>query len=151
MTIRYIQHEEWNDCMALCWRTFLAFEADDYTPEGVKNFFDFVTSTQVEDMFLNGNYKAAAAFENDEPIGFIGVRNTNHISLLFVDAKHHHKGVGTGLVKFIAEELCKIGRREATVYSSPYAVGFYHAIGFMDIDKVQNRDGIIYTPMILSF
>lgn len=148
MEIRYIEKEEWNTCMNLCWRTFLEFEADLYGPEGAKNFFDFVTSTVVEDMFNQGSYIAIAAFEGEKVIGFIGCRNGSHISLLFVDKKYHHQGIATQLVNALIKHLKKENYESMTVYSSPYAVEFYHKVGFTDLGEEQRKDGIIYTPMI---
>lgn len=150
MLVRFINPSEWNESMSLCWKTFLEFEADEYTPEGVKNFFDFVTSTQVEEMYLNGNYKAVAAFDGNKIVGFLGFRNINHISLLFVNKEYHHQGIATMLIEFLVDYLVSIGKSGATVYSSPYAVGFYHKLGFVDTDKEQMTDGITYTPMYLS-
>lgn len=135
--------------MNLCWRTFLVFEADDYSPTGVKNFFDFITSTQVEEMFLLGEYKAMAVFKDDKPIGFLGFRNGNHVSLLFVDKEYHHQGIATALMAELKEYLKSENKTSATVNSSPYAVGFYHKMGFEDLSAEQERDGIIFTPMVL--
>lgn len=150
MEVRYIKKEEWNTCMNLCWRTFLAFEADEYSPDGVKNFFDFITSTIVEEMFVAGSYIAIAAFEGEKVVGFIGCRNGNHISLLFVDKDYHHLGIATKLMEAMVSHVKGDKYTSLTVYSSPYAVGFYHKIGFIDLDKAQQKDGIIYTPMILE-
>lgn len=149
MIVRFINPSEWNESMSLCWKTFLEFEADEYSPEGVKNFFDFITSTQIEEMYLNGNYKAVAAFEGKKIVGFLGFRNINHISLLFVDKEYHHKGIATMLIEFLVDYLAGIGKTSTTVYSSPYAVGFYHKLGFVDTDNEKTEDGIRYTPMIL--
>ena len=38
---------------------------------------------------------------------------------------------------------------EITVNAAPYAVGFYHKIGFIDLEKEKTTDGIRYTPMII--
>ncbi|NLZ82506.1 MAG: GNAT family N-acetyltransferase [Clostridiales bacterium] len=35
--------------------------------------------------------------------------------------------------------------------ASPYAVPFYHAIGFKDLDKQQDYNEILYTPMGLRY
>ncbi|MDN5360294.1 MAG: hypothetical protein PWQ84_1357, partial [Thermotogaceae bacterium] len=37
-----------------------------------------------------------------------------------------------------------------TVNSSPYAVGFYHKMGFKDTDNELEKDGIRFVPMELS-
>ena len=40
--IRLAYREEWEDAMALAWKTFLEFEADDYTLEGIRSFEDLL-------------------------------------------------------------------------------------------------------------
>jgi predicted GNAT family N-acyltransferase len=42
------------------------------------------------------------------------------------------------------------GHRMLTVNAAPYAVGFYHKIGFVDTGTEQLSDGIYYTPMEIS-
>lgn len=34
--------------------------------------------------------------------------------------------------------------------TSPYALPFYHAIGFKDLDQQQDYNGILFTPMELK-
>ena len=43
----------------------------------------------------------------------------------------------------------EMGQTSVTVNASPYAVGFYHKMGFEDTDIQQLVSGILYTPMIL--
>ena len=85
-------------------------------------------------------------------VGIIGVRNETHISLLFVDSEYHKRGIATKLVRSMFDQtMRKYGKREMTVNSSPYAVGFYHKMGFVDTNTEQLTDGIRYTPMKVSF
>ena len=72
-----------------------------------------------------------------------------HICMLFVDKEYHKKGIGKKLVE-IAINICKSCNNElktVTVNSSPYAVEFYHKIGFKDIENEKIEDGIRFTPM----
>ena len=39
------------------------------------------------------------------------------------------------------------GHHAITVNAAPYAVEFYHKVGFYDTDKEESNDGIRYTPM----
>ncbi|MCR5654414.1 MAG: GNAT family N-acetyltransferase [Lachnospiraceae bacterium] len=134
--------------MSVAWRTFLRFEAEDYTQEGIESFREFITNPGIHKMFLVGEYIVYAAFYKGEMIGIISLRNQCHISLLFVEAKYHLNGVGRRLMEAMKgyEEHRK--GRKLTVNSSPYAVGFYHKIGFVDTDLEQQKDGIRYTPMV---
>ena len=54
--IRFVNREEWEDAMALAWKTFLEFEGDVYPPEGVRNFEDFITDSGLKRMFVMGAY-----------------------------------------------------------------------------------------------
>lgn len=150
MQYRKLEKNEWTDAMALCWRTFLKFDAKDYEPKGVTSFYRFVIDSDLEKMFLLGEYKAFGAFDKGEIIGFIGMRNGNFLSLLFVDEAYHHKGVGTALVGILVEYLRQQKKKDRLlVYSSPYAKEFYHHIGFRDTKDTQKDNGMIYTPMEL--
>jgi len=146
--IRKARKEDWDDAMAVAWKTFLKFEADVYTKEGVRSFYDFITDSFLYRMFLNGAYHMFIAEDEGKIIGIITLRNDTHISLLFVDEDYHRQGVGSSLMKtlwdFVKTEL---GKEMVTVNSSPYGREFYHQLGFFDLGPEEARDGILYTPM----
>ena len=41
--IRPAGQADWQPAMDLAWKTFMRFEASDYTSEGIQNFKDFIT------------------------------------------------------------------------------------------------------------
>lgn len=146
--IRSAYRDEWQDAMALAWKTFLQFEADVYTPEGVRNFENFITDSTLYRMFVKGEYQLFIALERRKIVGMITLRDSTHISLLFVDSAYHRKGIGRALIKYLTDYLLtEVGAGRMTVNASPYGVGFYHKIGFRDLGSEEVRDGIIYTPM----
>ena len=150
--IRTINENEWEEAMNLAWDTFILYEAPDYTKEGITSFRNFVRDPILKTLFIEGKYNVLAAFNNNIIVGIIGVRNETHISLLFVDSEYHKKGIARRLVEKTFERTYeKYGKREMTVNSSPYAVGFYHKMGFVDTDIEQTTDGIRYTPMKARF
>jgi len=148
--IRPIKREEWDMAMQLAWDTFLVYEAPEYEAKGIKSFHDFVKGSELKQLFMLGEYIAYGAFDNDIIVGIIGVRRRNHISLLFVEPRLHHQGIASALLKRIFEETRQKGIYEMTVNSSPYAVMFYHKLGFKDMDKELCADGIRYTPMSVN-
>lgn len=149
--IRELKASEWEEAMQLAWQTFMKFEASDYTPEGVKSFRDFVKGENLKELFLKGDYPAWGAFDNGICIGVISMRNKSHISLLFVDGDYHHRGIASELINTLFDHAENIfGQREVTVNSAPYARGFYHKIGFVDLDGEKTVDGIRYTPMVID-
>lgn len=146
--IRSAYRDEWDDAMALAWKTFLQFEADGYTIEGIKNFEDFITDTTLHRMFVMGAYQMFVALDHNQIIGMITLRDDSHISLLFVDEKYHRQGIGRALIEYLREYLLsEAGVSRVTVNAAPYGVGFYHKLGFRDLRPEEERDGIKYTPM----
>lgn len=145
--IRLAQQDDWQKAMDLAWKTFLQYEADDYTEEGIQNFKDFITDNELFRSFLNGKYILFVACRGGQVIGMVSVRNGNHISLLFVDEEFHRQGVGRALLNYVFEFVKAKSCHSITVFAAPYGVEFYHRIGFEDLGAERHRDGIRYTPM----
>lgn len=146
--IRFATRDEWEEAMGLAWKTFLEFEAPDYTPAGVKSFEDFITDTDLRRMFVMGAYQLMVALDRDKLVGIVSLRSESHISLLFVDRDYHRHGIGSALVQKMADYVRdELGGKRMTVNAAPYAEAFYHKVGFRDIGPRQQQDGIIYTPM----
>jgi len=146
--IRYLREEEWDTAMALAWKVFLRYEAGEYAEEGIHSFLDLITDQRLKKLFLMGEYPVYAAFLKNEMVGMISLRSVNHISLLFVSDEYHRQGIGKRLIEAMKEHVKHEGRRSTiTVHAAPFAVEFYHAVGFHDTDKVTEQNGIIYTPM----
>ena len=70
--VRWAKEEEWAPAMQMVWRTFLKFEGRDYTEEGIKNFFDFITDDNLYEGFLKGTYQVMAALDG-EKVSFLAV------------------------------------------------------------------------------
>ena len=121
--IRSAYRDEWDDAMTLAWKTFMQFEADIYTDEGIRNFEDFITDTTLHRMFLMGVYQMFVALDKNRIVGMITLRNASHISLLFVDEKYHRRGIGRALIEYIREYLLsEAGIGKVTVNAAPYGV-----------------------------
>lgn len=146
--IRSAYRDEWEDAMLLAWRTFLRFEADVYSPEGVRNFENFITDSTLYRMFVVGSYQLFVALDGKKIVGMLTLRGGTHISLLFVDEEYHRQGIGRALMQYLSNYLLtEMQIFRVTVNSSPYGVGFYHRLGFRDLRPQEKKDGIIYTPM----
>lgn len=148
--IRPILISEWEDAMQLAWDTFLIFEAPDYSVRGVHNFRNFVRDPLLKKMHTYGEYIAIGAFADRRIVGILGVRNSNHVSLLFVDRDYHRMGIASALLNRFIKDARPEGITYVTVNSSPYAVDFYHKIGFENITDEVEKDGIRFTPMRLE-
>lgn len=146
--IHAASEEEWKPAMDLAWRTFLRFEAGDYTNEGINNFHEFVRDERLYNLFMNGYYRLFVAERKDQVVGMISQRDEKHISLLFVDPDYHKLGVGKALITYLADYLKRNGIQHMTVNAAPYGVEFYHKVGFVDTGSEMEKDGIRYTPMV---
>lgn len=146
--IRWAKEEEWSPAMRMIWRTFLKFEGSDYTREGIRNFFKFITDEELYEAFRKGEYLMMVALDGSRVIGAGSLRNKNHLSLLFVDEEYHFRGVGreimTRLCRYLKEEA---GERYMTLKAAPYAVNFYKKLGFMAVRPEEEYSGIRVTSM----
>lgn len=150
MVIRRLKKDEWQAAMMLVWRTFLRHVAPDYEKEGVKSFYEFVTDPDLETMFVVGEYIVFGAFDDGQLVGISSTRGGNFLSLLFVDNDYHRKGLGTQLLGAVADYVREVNhKRDLIVYSSPYAVEFYHQMGFIDDGDVRRESGMLVYPMRL--
>lgn len=146
--IRWAREDEWSPAMKMIWRTFLKFEGKDYTREGVKNFFDFITDDDLHEAFLRGEYRMMVALDGEEVIGAGSIRSKNHLSLLFVEEAYHRRGVGSAIMEKLCDYLKKeVGERFISLKASPYAVNFYRKLGFIAIRPEEEYSGIRVTAM----
>lgn len=150
--VREAKKCEWDEAMELAWKNFMKFDSMDYTARGIESFEEFITNTMLHKMFLIGNYIMFLAIKDDIIVGMITLRSKTHISLLFVEEGYQGQGIGRSLINILGAYIQKTFKAfQITVNSSPYAVGFYHNLGFVDTALEQANDGIRYTPMELYF
>ncbi len=146
--VRWALDEDWDPAMRMVWETFLLFEAKDYTPEGVRNFFRFITDDDLKQAFLRGEYKLMVVLDGEQIIGVGTLRSIHQLSLLFVAPRYHHRGIGRKLVELLGDYLVEeLGERYMFVKAAPYAVDFYRKCEFRAVSAPQTYSGITITPM----
>ncbi len=129
---------------------FSEFVAVDYSQQGKATFENYLKTKQEEIStgIKTGQKKMWAYFDGDDIIGVIATRNISHISLMFVDKRHHRKGIARELFSVVLDDIKNSGSvSRLTVNSSPYAVNVYEHLGFVRTGEQQENDGIIYIPM----
>lgn len=132
------------------WNVFKKFEAPEYPEEGINTFKAFIAPENIKDMVCNSGFRIYCCFEKNKLIGVLAFRNDSHISLLFVHEEYHRQGIAKNLLNHGLNELkasnksiCRI-----TVHSSPYARGIYERMGFLATSEIQQRDGLLFIPMV---
>ena len=129
-------------------KTFDEFEACDYSKEGVEEFYKFIDIDNIRSL-LKGNFKLLMVESYERVIGVMGYRDNCHISLLFVDKKHHHQGIAKTLFEKMKKDVSEL-TNIITVNSSPYALGFYKKMGFIENGELEIVNGIKFIPMSLN-
>lgn len=149
--IRLMELNELQSALQLVQDVFMEFEAPDYTKQGVKAFIEFCEYNAIKHMIDDGILSFWVCLDDGKIVGVIAVKNICHICMLFVDKDYHRRGIGKRLFRTVLADARKNGNvKEITVNSSPYAVAFYHKLGFTDIRSEQTLDGIRFTPMVTS-
>lgn len=150
--VRWARESEWSSAMKMIWRTFLEFDGKDYTEEGIRNFFDFITDDDLYVAFLKGEYQMMVALAQGKIIGAGSIRNRNHLSLLFVEGAYQRLGVGSTLLFRLCNYLQQeAGEHYMSLKAAPYAVEFYKKQGFHTVRPEEERAGIRVTTMVKVF
>ncbi len=147
--IELLSGDELYKALSLAKRVFLQYDAPDYSEEGVKGVVCFIEE-QAPQQVIDGTLEIYGCYLNGELAGMCAIKLPDHISLLFVDGQYHHRSVATSLINKLVLHAKLHNISELTVHSSPYAIGFYHKMGFCDTDTQTVRDNIIFTPMRLK-
>lgn len=146
--VRWAKEREWSPAMKMIWRTFLKYEGNDYTEEGIRKFFEFITDDDLYVSFLKGRYQLMVALAGEEIIGAGSIRSGNHLSLLFVEEQYHHMGVGSAILERLCDYLkTEAGQRCMSLQAAPYAVDFYRKQGFHAVRPEMEYSGIRVTAM----
>jgi len=128
------------------------FEAYQYSAEGVREFQNFLEYANFKRLLDNSEMKMWGCFHNNNIIGTIATKGSNHISLLFVDKQYHRQGIARSLYRKVIEYYSKDENcSEITVNSSLYAVEAYKRLGFATTDTEQQKNGIRFVPMKHKF
>ncbi len=149
--IKEVARDRVEEVLALIWEVFQEFVAKDYTEEGKETFYQqFICGERFRDKIKEGRETVYGAYIKEQLVGVLSISNNHTISCAFVKGIYHRRGVGRKLFERVLKELKKRGATEVTLNASPYAVAFYHHIGFQDIEKQTSYKGIVYTPMKLQ-
>lgn len=146
-----IKTEELEETLALVKKVFDEFEGPCYSQEGRENFYKFASYENVKEL-LERNMQIIVVKDQNKIIGMVAYRDNCHISMLFVDKNYHKQGIASKLVKMVNFNCRQNNKKlqKITVNSSPYAVEFYHKLGFEDTNTEQLVDEIRFIPMKLE-
>lgn len=115
-------------------------------------FFALHTPEAIRRTLSSDRFRHHVATSPDgELVGVVCVRDVTHLRLLFVDERHHGRGIGSRLWALAQEEALAAGNPgRFTVNSALGAVSFYERFGFVVTGEEVHRDGIAFAPMVLD-
>ena len=82
----------------------------------------------------------------DELVGFGAIRDGNYLTHLFIAKSSQGVGLGKKLLNTL---ISSSTGNEISLRSSPNAVGFYQAHGFVIAGEKDQHNGVPFVPMIL--
>ncbi|MCL2580472.1 MAG: GNAT family N-acetyltransferase [Oscillospiraceae bacterium] len=131
---------------------FSEFVAVDYSEQGQSTFAAYLEGKldEISADLTSEHKKMWAYYRGDEILGVIATQGTSHISLLFVDKAYHRQGIARQMFEAVLDQLKGCNVTRITVNSSPYAVAVYKRLGFTITQGQQEKDGILYIPMLYT-
>ena len=149
--IKEVSEKDLQRALDLVNRVFSEFVAVDYSEQGRSTFESYLEGKlrEVSASIKSGEKRIWAYCRENEILGVLATQGTSHISLMFVDKQYHKQGIARQLFD-VALDWFKKNKdvKQITVNSSPYAVEAYEHLGFVKTDEQQEKDGIIYVPMM---
>ena len=123
--------------------------AAEFSPEGEQELLSGMTPSAIEQNLLQG-YRYFLAADDGRYCGVIGMRGYTYIYHLFVAEKWQRRGIARRLwARARQASMAEIRLSEFNVFSSRYAEGFYHRLGFRRTGNEQTRKGVTAIPMRL--
>ena len=105
-----------------------------------------LSKKELENKIISHEYLNLLCEINDEIVGYISIKNKEHVYHLFVAKDYHRQGIAKKLWEN-AKVLCQSSKY--TVRSSLYAVPVYEKFGFEKISVVKSKDDIQFQEMEL--
>jgi ribosomal protein S18 acetylase RimI-like enzyme len=98
--------------------------------------------------FVQRGFRYHVAESDGRIVGFVGVRDNQHLYHLFVANDFQRQGVARHLWMIAREQCIASGNPGTfTVNSSNAAVAVYERLGFVRSGPMKNDDGVLYNPM----
>ena len=149
-TITGIASGEEQQVLDLVRQVFDSNVAPAYPIEGNEEFYRYL---KLEDFIkrIQTNHQVFVAKDSTARIvGVVEIRDSFHISLLFVREDVQRSGIGRALVRQAITVAKAAGAVSMTVNSSPNAVAGYESFGFRAVADEQIINGIKFIPMAMT-
>ena len=111
-------------------------------------FLDYIQPLKLTERFLETErFLQILVLREGEIVGWMEVRDSFHISMLFVKKKIQRQGIGRKLVTLAEENAIFNGNRFITLNSSPNSIGAYISMGFAQQSDLCMINGVKFFEM----
>lgn len=107
ITYRHTRPGEEDQVCELVARVFNEFVAPGFAPQGIREFFRYVDPEAMRLRWQKGHFTLVAV-TGDRIVGAIEMMAPDHVSLLFVEARHQGRGISRELLSRSIELLSLI-------------------------------------------
>jgi GNAT superfamily N-acetyltransferase len=122
--------------------------SDLYDTLGREVFLDYIDPEKLKERFQEKQrFSQILVLREGEIVGWMEVRDSVHISMLFVKKHLQKKGIGRRLVKLVEETASLSGNRSITLNSSPNSIGAYITMGFVQQSDLCMINGVKFFEM----
>lgn len=132
-------------------KVFDEFVAIDYSDEGNRFFYDWIEPSKIAQR-QQKQRTILCAMAGSTIVGIIETRDNNHIALLFVDKEYQGQGIAKSLFREALKECIQRDSRleKFSVNASPFSIPVYKKMGFVEMDTLQEKNGIKFLPMEMT-
>jgi len=133
-------------------RVFIEHVAPLYMAEGIGEFQAYASPEGFKTRLGTRHAGFVAENQSAHIVGLVEIRDSSHLSLLFVSSLQQRRGIGRALVQE-AMDLCRKATPPypaITVNASPNSVRAYERFGFVPTGPEQERNGIRFVPMEMA-
>ena len=110
-----------------------------------KWFEDSFSVEEFEKRILSQQFKHFGYVIDNIIVGFIAIKEDNHLFHLFVDEKYHQQHIGKKLWEFVKENVTF---DTMSTNASLYAINVYESFGFVKDKEIQTYKELEFLPMI---
>ena len=119
-----------------------------YDSLGREVFFDYIHPEKLKERYEETQrFSQILVLREGEIVGWMEVRDSFHISMLFVKKKIQRQGIGRRLVTLAEENAILNGNRFITLNSSPNSIGAYISMGFAQQSDLCMINGVKFFEM----
>ena len=122
--------------------SLLKYLFDEEIPKWFKDSF---SAEEFEKRIHSKDYKHFAYVIKNQIVGFIVIKEDNHLFHLFVDEKYHQQYIGKKLWEYVKKNILF---ETMTTNASLYAINVYESFGFVKQKDIQTYKELEFLPMV---